>query len=91
MFYKLVLVFVINNMLFKHYIKIYIEKVRDQALINLRKDFTNKSLKTKILNLFYDNSYIKCYYFHYQYKNYFQIIRVIIQEHILFAIFFVKK
>ncbi len=58
-----------NNELVQEFIRTYIEKVRDQAPASLAasipeaKDNTNRPLKPRNPNLYYDHSHEECYYF----------------------------
>lgn len=56
-----------------------------------REKASDRPLKAKNSNLYYKNSYIKCYYFCHQCENYFKTAGANGHKHILFATSFLKR
>lgn len=47
-------------------------KIQTQQTINAEEQLSDKSFQSKNLDLYYENSHIKCYYLCQKYKDYFK-------------------
>ncbi len=88
-----------NNDLFQKFIRMYIKRVRDQAptapaapatLAAEARDNTNRPLKPRNPDLYYDNLHMECYYFCQQCEDHFDVARSLDHKRVLFAAGFLK-
>lgn len=78
--------------LFEQFIKVYLKNYSDIPLnLTLQEETIKRLLRARNLDLYYRNSYIKCYSFYKQYKNYFKRVKAKSREQSLFLVFFIKK
>lgn len=77
---------------FNKFMKMYIDKVQiPTAAPTKARDNANKLFKSQNLNLYYNNLYIECYYFCWQYKNHFEIVGILDSKHVPFTVKFQKN
>lgn len=72
--------------LFEQFIQTCIEKVSNQTLILLAKKTLDRSLKARNPELYFKNSYIKCYYFCRQFEDYFKTVKAKGHKYIFFIV-----
>ncbi len=83
------------NNLFQEFMQTCIERVRDQASATPAPDIeardnTDRPLKPRNPDLYYDNLHMECYYFCQQCENYFEVARSLGHKRVLFASGFLK-
>ena len=79
-----------NNDLFQEFMRTYIKRVQDQALVGEVRDKFDKVFKFQNPDLYYDYSYMECYYFCQQYKDNFEITGSQSHKRVFFAAGFLK-
>ena len=80
-----------NSKLFKQFIKAYLRAQIKLASLKAQEKALNRPVKAKNPNLYYENLYIKCYYFCCQCKDYFEMAKGKGYKRVLFAALFLRK
>lgn len=78
-----------TNKLFKYFIKTYLEnKNKNQIPAAIPKKVLDKSFKTTNLILYFENMYMKSFYYCQQYEDYFETTRVKNYKRVVFVVLF---
>ena len=80
-----------SSQLFKQFIKAYLGAQTQLASSKAWEKALNKLFKARNPNLYYENLYIKCYYFCCQCKNHFEIASAKGQKRVSFGVLFLWK